>query len=433
MSDETRYIYADNAATTPLSPHALEAMMPYLTSTFGNPSGIHRVSREAAEALGDLRSRLAGLLGARPDEVYLTSGGSESDNWVLRGAVQRFRDQAGAGVRPCVITSAIEHHAVLHCCDALEREGVEVVRLPVDERGFVRVADLEDALSRAVDRIALVSIMLANNEVGTVQDIRALAACAHRFEAPFHTDAVQAVGHIPVSVEELGVEALSLSAHKFHGPHGVGALYLRESFSIPPLIVGGAQERGERAGTENLAGAAGMVAALEESCEGLDERAERVASLRDRLVRAVLDGVDDVRVTGPWGDGDGARLAGPSHSATGARTTDPGNGEGTATETAAWRRLPSIASFICHDVDGELLMVLLDRTGVAAATGSACATGSTEPSHVVQALGITDPRWNHGTLRLSLADDVSEQDIEDLCERVPRCIKRCRMLSGTVA
>lgn len=408
MAENDRYIYADNAATTPLSPRALDAMMPYLTGRFGNPSGIHRVSRDAAEALDELRGQMARLMGARAaGEAYFTSGGSESDNWVLRGAVARFRDlHAGDGLRPCVVTSAIEHHAVLHCCDALEREGVEIVLLPVDAAGRVREAELEAALAAAEGRVALVSIMLANNEVGTVQDIARLAAVAHAHGAPFHTDAVQAVGHIPVSVEELGVDALSLSAHKFHGPRGVGALYLREGFSIPPLIAGGAQERGERAGTENLAGVAGMVAALEECADGLEERARRVAGLRDRLVAAVLAGVDDVRVTG---DADGGASA------------------------RGRRRLPSIASFVCHDVDGELLMVLLDRAGVAAATGSACATGSTDPSHVVVALGIDDPRWIHGSLRLSLADDVSEEDVALLCERVPACIRRCRMLSGTIA
>lgn len=412
---DERYIYADNAATTPLSPHALEAMMPYLTHEFGNPSGIHRVSRDAATALSGLRARMAAALGAdAPGEIYFTSGGSESDNWILRGAVRRFRD-AHPGATPRVITSAIEHHAILHCLEALEREGVHATYLPVDELGRVNPSDLEAALVRNDDArsegagapgTALVSIMLANNEVGTVQDVAALAEVTHAHGAPFHTDAVQAAGHIPVDVRALGVDALSLSAHKFHGPHGMGVLYLREGLSIPPLIAGGAQERGERAGTENLAGVAGMVAALEGELDGLDERARRVATLRGELTQHVLAEVPDVILTGD-----------PSE--------DPA------------RRLPSIASFACHNVDGELLTVLLDRAGVAAATGSACATGSTDPSHVVVAMGrmdtrLADPRWNHGTLRLSLSDDVTRQDVEALCERVPRCIKRARALSATV-
>ena len=410
-SETTPYIYADNAATTPLSPAALQAMMPLLTTEFGNPSGIHRIAREAAITLRDARARVAHLLGAeRAEEVYFTSGGSESDNWVLRGAVQRFRDLYPADAVPRIITSAIEHHAILHCCRALERQGVQVTYLPVDSRGRIAPADLETALATheranlaagvSAPGTALVSIMLANNEVGTVQDISSLARIAHAHGVPFHTDAVQAVGHIPVNVQELSVDALSLSGHKFHGPRGTGALYLREGFSLPPLIEGGAQERGERAGTENLAGIVGLATALEEACNGLDERAASVAAMRDELARCIVDEVPDVRLTG-----------------------DP------STDFA--RRLPSIASFTCEHVDGELLVVLLDRAGVAAATGSACSTGSTDPSHVLLALGL-DPALAKGALRLSLADNITRDELELLKKRVPRAIKRARTLSGTI-
>ena len=408
MQSADRYIYADNAATTPLSPVALDAMMPYLTCDFGNPGGIHRIAKEAAAALGGARARMARLLGARADELYFTSGGTESDMWVVRGAVLRYRDLYGSDAPVAIITSAIEHHAILHACRAMERLGVRVVQLPVDEMGRLSADDLNRALdearSRSVDEgvdapgCALVTLMLANNEVGTIQDIASLAKIAHRHGAPFHTDAVQAVGHIPVDVEKLGVDALSLSAHKFHGPRGIGALYLREGFSIPPLIEGGGQERGERSGTENVAGAVGMAAALEEAASGLEERMARVSARRDRLVEHIMREVEDIRYTG-----------------------DPS------------RRLPSIASFAAHRVDGELLVVLLDRSGVAAATGSACSTGSTEPSHVIRALGIEDPAWSHGSLRLSLSDDVSDEDIDALCEAVPRCIKRARTISGISA
>lgn len=425
------YIYADNAATTPLSPAALDAMMPYLTNAFGNPSGIHRVAREAAGALADARARIAGLLGAfSPDEIYFTSGGSESDTWILQGAARRFRDSYGADAPVRIVTSAIEHHAVLHGCEALEREGAEITVLPVDDEGFVSPDDLACVLAQlqappdasehadaaaghaysagapaANDRpdagtplppAALVSIMLANNEVGSIQNIEELARIAHEFGVPFHTDAVQAVGHIPVSIKELGVDALSLSAHKFHGPRGTGGLYLKNDFSIPPLIAGGAQERGLRAGTENLAGIVGMAAALEEACAGLDERIAHVAGLRDAFVAGLLASCDDIRLTGP---------SSPAH------------------------RLPSIASFVCHDVDSELLVMLLDRAGVAAAAGSACSTGSTAPSHVISALGVSDPAWAHGSVRFSLADDVTEADIELLLERVPACIRRARAIS----
>lgn len=399
-SSQDPYIYADNAATTPLSPRALETMTPYLTESFGNPGGIHRIARDAAYALEDARARTAELLGAHAHELYLTSGGTESDNWILQGAVRRHRDLHGTSRPMRVITSAVEHHAVLHRCRRLRKMGADAVVLPVDGSGRVDPASLSDALDdaeRAGADVALVSIMLANNEVGTIEDIPVLAGISHERGIPFHTDAVQAVGHIPVDVDELGVDALSLSAHKFHGPRGTGALYLRDGFSIPPMVEGGGQERGLRSGTQDVASAVGMAAALEEACEDLEGRARRVGALRDRLVSTVLERTPGVRPTG---------------------------------EPDPRRRLPSIASFICHDVDGELLVVLLDRAGVAAATGSACSTGSTEPSHVITAMGWDDPSWNRGTLRLSLADDVTDRDIDLLCERVPRCIERARLLSG---
>lgn len=555
--DAEPYIYADNAATTPLSPAALEAMMPFLTDAFGNPSGIHRVARQAGEALGAARARIAELLGAdRADEVYFTSGGSESDNWMLRGAVQRFRDLYGCDATPRIITSSIEHHAILHCCEALEREGVAVTHLPVDEQGFVRVEDLETALianeqAARAERVsncpdaerdldctdatgesaacrpvatsakgggehaasaashraarksgdreiaggrhgeddsaaphppatALVSIMLANNEVGTIEPIRELAAVAHRHGAPFHTDAVQAVGHIAVDVRELGVDALSLSAHKFHGPRGVGALYLRDGFSIPPLIAGGAQERGERAGTENLAGIAGMAAALDEAVRSLARNAQRVSAARDELVRHVLTSCGGARLTGaPCADAAGAAgghalttlsfasaVAASGEARTGSEanpavavvaaseTNHDAVASAAAPETnpvatavgaseanpdvslpgiAAGRRtpgrLPSIASFSCDNIDGELLVVLLDRAGVAAATGSACSTGSTEPSHVLTAMGLS-PSSARGALRLSLAESITREELDLLKQRIPAAIKRARLMSG---
>lgn len=409
MTDIMPYIYADNAATTPLSPRALEAMTPYLTHSFGNPSGIHRMAREAAVALGEARGTMARLLGAEhADEIYFTSGGSESDNWILRGAARRFRDAYGDRAVPHIVTSAIEHHAILHCCQDLEAEGVRVTYLPVDAQGRVHPSELERVLAEHDAReagagtnapAALVSIMLANNEVGTIEPVRKLAAIAHAHGAPFHTDAVQAVGHIPVDVRELDVDALSLSGHKFHGPRGIGALYLREGFSIPPLIAGGAQERGERAGTENLAGIVGMAAALEETCGALAQSAARIAELRDELVRDLLGEIDGIRLTG-------APIA-----------------------VGFDDRLPSIASFTCDNVDGELLVVLLDRAGVAAATGSACSTGSTEPSHVLTAMGI-DAAAARGALRLSLASNVTTEDIALLSERVPTCIRKARLISG---
>lgn len=313
ISESERYIYADNAATTPLSPAALEAMMPYLTDSFGNPGGIHRIAREAAQALARARSITADLLGARAGELYFTSGGSESDTWILRGAVRRYRDIKEPDAPIHVVTSSIEHHAVLHTCHTLESEGIRVTYLPVDAMGHVDPSDLKRVLKRDKN-VALVSVMLANNEVGTVQNVHELSQLAHEYNVPFHTDAVQAAGHIPVNVRSLDVDSLSISAHKFHGPRGIGALYLKEGFSIPPLIEGGNQERGERAGTENVAGAVGMAAALQEACENLGARMEHVSKLRDRLVRHVVNAAPDVRLTG---------------------------------EASPRKRLPSIASFIC--------------------------------------------------------------------------------------
>ena len=399
MADnDAPYIYADNAATTPLSARALEAMEPYLTCRFGNPSGIHRVSRDAARALDGARARMTELIGAaRPEEVYFTSGGSESDTWALRGSVERFRDLHGSDSTPRIISSSIEHHAVLRCLEALRRDGVEVELLPVDAEGMVDPDDLRRALSRDPERVALVSVMLANNEVGSLQDIESLARIAHEHGVPFHTDAVQAVGHVPVDVERLGVDALSLSGHKFHGPRGTGALYLREGFSLPPLVSGGGQERGLRGGTENLAGIVGMVAALDEVSSALEATAARVAAMRDRLADHVASSVAGVHPTGP---------------------------------RDARRRLPSIASFICDDVDGELLVVLLDRAGVAAATGSACSTGEAGPSHVIAAMGLAGEGAMRGSLRLSLADDATDRDVDLLIDRVPPCIRRARLISG---
>ena len=474
------YIYADNAATTPLSPTALAAMMPYLTDEFGNPSGVHRRARNAAAALEAAREAVARALGAADArEVHFTSGGTEADNWALRGAAQRFRARHGRGVTVRIITSAIEHHAVLNCCRALEAEEAHVTYLPVDAAGRVDAAALEEALvanERAgvgeagagwpdaadtgaqgedtagtsadgsptsrplaaapargdsagspIAATALVSIMLANNEVGTVQNIAELARIAHAHGAPFHTDAVQAAGHIPVDVAALGVDALSISGHKFHGPKGTGALWIKHGIELPPLIAGGAQESGLRAGTENVAGIVGMAAALTEACDGLDARMGRVAQARDALVAHILDTCPDVQLTGPACGSANGNVGSPS--GTGIARTVGGTRTSSVAGATLLARLPSIASFACDGVDGDLLTVLLDRAGVAAATGSACSSGSTEPSHVLLALGI-DPARAAGALRLSLADDITPEELDLLKARVPAAIKRARLVSG---
>lgn len=394
------YIYADNAATTQLSSAAREAMLPYLGASFGNPGGIHRYARAAAEAVSRARGACAARLGANPREIFFTSGGTESDVWALTGCARAAR-LTGHGPLT-IITSAIEHHAVLNTCTALEQDGCRIIVLPVDSEGFVSPADLEQALVHTAGGGAsggsvLVSIMLANNEVGTIQDIATLGRIAHEHGALFHTDAVQATGHIPCDVGTLGVDLLSASGHKFHGPTGTGLLYIKSGTPIAPLITGGVQQAGMRAGTENVAGIVGMATALQEATAGMVTNAAHVAAGRRRITDAVLTACPAVIATGP---------------------------------RDAARRLPSIASFICPDVDAELLMVILDQDGIAAATGSACSAGSTEPSHVVTALGYTDPALARGTLRLSLADNISDADIAYLCEHVPACIKRAQTTSG---
>lgn len=407
-SDNMRYIYADNAATTRPSAAAVEAMLPFLTTDFGNPGGIHRMAKRAAKQLDELHRSFAKLIDApSPRNVVFTSGGSESDNWALVGAVERFRQQYGTNAPARIITTPIEHHAVLNRCHDLKTQGLATVHLlPVDREGFVKKADLalmlegfeRDNHLGGIDAppAALVSIMLANNEIGTIQDIPALATIAHDHGVPFHTDAVQAVGHIPVSFQALGVDALSLSGHKFHGPRGIGALVHSPAFDLPPYIDGGGQEWGLRSGTENIAAIAGMNAALKDSIEHLDRTMSAVAANRDKLVTALLDSIPDIALTGA---------------------------------TTAGKRLPSIASFVLKNTDAELLCVLLDKAGVAASTGSACSAGSTEPSHVIEAIGIHDPSWSKGTLRLSLGDDVSDEDVTALAVRIPQAVRKTRLMS----
>lgn len=394
------YIYADNAATTPLAPEALDAMLPYLTKRYGNPSGIHRVSRQNAQAVAEFRQSLADMLGAAsPQEVYFTSGGTESDNWIIRGRIDELRKSIPLNETIYIITSAIEHHAILNTCKSLEPYNVRAELIEPDSEGFIDPQSLDKILeAHANDHVALVTIIFANNEIGTIEDIESLAAVAHKHGVPFHTDAVQAVGHTDINVEALGIDALSLSAHKFNGPHGIGALYIKSTLTIAPLMTGGGQERGMRSSTENVAGIAGMEAALKKSLSiaSKDKRC-RLSLLRDHLAERIVSETEDVILTGT-GKSD--------------------------------KRLPGNASFCCKDVDGELLIVLLDKDGVAASTGSACNTGSTKPSHVIEAIGIDDPQWNMGSLRLSLSEDITETEINELAERTIQAIKKARMLSG---
>lgn len=380
-----REIYADNAATTQVSSKALSAMLPYLKSEYGNPSGFYRVSRDAKRALEKARETVAECINAKPSEVYFTSGGSESDNWAIRSTAEKL---SGKGKH--IITSAIEHHAVMYTMDRLEKHGYEVTYLPVDERGRVSPKDLEQAIRP--DTI-LITIMMANNEIGTIEPIKELARIAHDHNVLFHTDAVQAGGHIPVDVEELGVDMLSLSGHKFHGPKGVGVMYMRDGVNLPAFLIGGGQERGKRGSTENVPGIVGLAAAFKESVEKMPTEAPRLAKMRDRLMDGLTERIPYSHITG-----------------------DREN------------RLPGTASIIFECIEGESTVLLLDQAGVAASSGSACSSGSLEPSHVLLAIGLKH-ELAHGSLRLSLSDQNTEEDVDYILDVLPKIIARLRAMS----
>ncbi|MEG1241078.1 MAG: cysteine desulfurase NifS [Oscillospiraceae bacterium] len=376
--------YADNAATTRLSDAALSAMMPYLKNSYGNPSSLYSFGQEAHDAVENARGQMARVLNAQPGEVFFTSCGTESDNWALRGIAETLGKKGKH-----IIVSSIEHHAILHTAQYLKGQGFRVTYLPVTDKGVVTPEALENAME--ADTI-LVSVMLANNEVGTLQPIRELAEIAHRHGAKFHTDAVQAVGHIPVDVQALGVDLLSLSGHKFGGPRGVGALYVKQGTPLAPFILGGGQEKGRRSGTENVAGVAGMAAALTEAVAKMPGESRRLIALRDRLIAGLLE-IPRSRATG-----------------------DPIN------------RLPGHASMIFECVEGESMVLRLDAEGVCCSSGSACSSASLEPSHVLLAIGLPH-EIAHGSLRLTLGEDTTEQDIDHLLDVIPRVVATLRELS----
>lgn len=379
------YIYLDNAATTPISQPVLDAMLPWLQEGYGNPSSIYRLGQQAQMALEESRQKVAVALGAKPQEIFFTSGGSEADNWAIKSLVRQSRLKGRH-----IITSAFEHHAVLHSMAALEEEGFDVTYLPVNENGVIRPEQLKSALR---DDTVFVSIMLANNEIGTIQPIRELAAISHQAGVPFHTDAVQAVGHIPVDVQELGVDLLSLSGHKFHGPKGVGALYIRQGLRLQPYLSGGAQEKGRRAGTENVAAIVGMAKALELAVAALPSSMLRLSALRDKLIDQVLAQIPYCRLNGD-----------------------------------RQLRLPGNANFSFQYVEGEGILLFLDSYGIAASSGSACTSGSLDPSHVLLAIGLPH-EIAHGSLRISLGDQNSEQDVDKLLQVLPSIIQRLRDMS----
>ena len=378
-------IYADNAATTKLSATSLAAMLPYLTEHYGNPSSLHSIGQDAAEALERARQTVAGCLGCRPDEIYFTSGGSEADNQAILSAA---RNGAARGKRH-IISTAFEHHAVLHTLQKLGREGFEVTLLDVHENGIITPQEVADAIR---EDTCLVTTMYANNEIGSIQPISEIGALCKEKKIPFHTDAVQAAGHLAINVKEQNIDMLSLSGHKFHGPKGTGVLYARKGLLLHNLIEGGAQERRKRAGTENIAGIVGLAAALEEACAHLEENAAKVTALRDKLI----DGLSAI-----------------PHSVL--------NGDRT-------RRLPGNVNFCFEGIEGESMLLLLDDKGICASSGSACTSGSLDPSHVLLAIGRPH-EIAHGSLRLSLSEYNTEEEIDAILEAVPQVVEYLRNMS----
>ena len=393
---EKRFVYADNAATTPLSEIAFNAMKPWLTEHYGNPSSLYRMGREAKEAINEARKVVGKCLNAAmpvnerndyaPGEILFTGGGSQADNLAIRG----FMHGPSSKGRKHIITSKIEHHAVLYTCEALEKEGYRVTYLNVDKEGRVDLDQLKRELS---EDTALVSIMAANNEIGTIQPLKQISELAHSVGAKFHTDAVQAVGHMHIDVQEMGIDMLSLAGHKFRGPRGTGVLYVKNGIQLEPLVYGGGQERGLVSGTENTAGFIGLAAAMQDACEHLDEKMGYVKKLTDKLVKGIMENIPYSHYTG-----------------------DPVN------------RLPGTASFVFEAIEGEGLILRLDNAGVCGSTGSACSTGSLDPSHVLMAIGLPH-EIAHGSLRLTLGEQNTEEDVDYVIETVTDVVKTLRSMS----
>ena len=379
-------IYMDNAATTRLSGRALEAMMPYLTEQYANPAGTYSFTHASNAAMEKARKQVADVIGATSAEIFFTSGGTESDNWALKGTM-RANEKKGRHL----IISAIEHHAILHSAKALEREGFEVTVLPVDADGVVAPEAVEGAIRPDT---VLVSIMAANNEIGTLEPVAEIGALCHERGVLFHTDAVQAVGAIPLDVEALHADMLSLSAHKFHGPKGIGALYIRKGVKIDPLIHGGAQERGHRAGTENLPGIVGLGKAIELAEEGLAENAARMTFLRNRLISGLTAAIPNMRING---------------------TMD--------------KRLPNNVNVSFAGIEGEAVLLRLDLEGIAASSGSACTAGSLDPSHVLTAIGLTRDEAK-GSLRLTLGTDTTQADVDEVVKKLPGIVASLREMTS---
>jgi cysteine desulfurase len=380
-----RTIYMDHSATTYVKPEVLEAMIPYFSEHFGNPSSIYGIAQYSKKAIDTARLQTAKAVGAGPDEIYFTSGGSESDNWAIKGVALANRKRGNH-----IITTQIEHHAVFHTCQFLEKEGFKVSYLPVDQYGLVNPVDLEKEIT---DKTILISVMYANNEIGTIEPVVELGAIARKHKVYFHTDAVQAIGNVSIDVKSQNIDLLSLSAHKFYGPKGVGALYIKKGVRIENLIHGGGQERKRRAGTENIAGIVGLGKAIELATADIPGHTAMIKAMRDRLIKGVLEKIPNSRLNG--------------HPE---------------------KRLPGNFNVSFEFIEGESMLLWLDDEGICGSTGSACTSGSLEPSHVLLATGLP-VEISHGSLRLTLGDANTEGDVDFVLEVLPKVVKKLRDMS----
>ncbi|MFA7573505.1 MAG: cysteine desulfurase NifS [Lutispora sp.] len=378
-------IYLDHSATTGTRPEVLEEMLPIFTTNYGNPSSVHSFGRDAKKLVDQARIKVAKALGALPEEIYFTAGGSEADNWVLKGITYANKNKGNH-----IITTVIEHHAILHTCEQLEKEGYKVTYLPVDNYGMISIEDLKAAIT---DETILISIMYANNEIGTIQPIDEIGKIAKERKIYFHTDAVQAVGNIKIDVKAQNIDMLSLSAHKFYGPKGIGALYVKKGTKIFNLISGGGQERGKRAGTENVPGIVGLGKAIELAADNIDEYNAKLLTMRKKLIDGVMERIPYTRLNG--------------HPE---------------------KRLSNNANFCFQYIEGESLLLNLDMKGIAGSSGSACTSGSLDPSHVLLSIGLPH-EIAHGSLRLTLGQDNTEEDIDYVLEVLPEIVERLRNMS----
>ena len=404
-----KLIYMDNAATTSTAPEVVSAMLPFFTEYYGNPSSVYNFAQKSKMAIEDAREIIADSIGAaKSNEIYFTGGGSESDNWALKSAAFGLRNKGNH-----IITTKIEHHAILNTCAYLEKNGFEITYLDVDSEGFVSLEDVENAIS---DKTILISVMFANNEIGTIEPVREIGEIAHKHGILFHTDAVQAMCHVPINVTEMNIDLLSASAHKFHGPKGVGFMYMKNSAKLEPFIHGGAQERARRAGTSNVPGIVGMGQAVKLALGTLDKDTHTIINMRNYIVDRILGEIPDVTFDGPCIDANAVSAGSPDTSGSPAICCSP---------AGSLKRLPSNMHFCFKDVSGDSLLIMLDMNGICASSGSACAAGSIDPSHVLLAIGRSKDEAK-GALRLSIDKDLTREDADYVIDALKAAVARLR-------